>query len=71
MSGAPEPCSVGPSGTWPRAPAWHRTIADFETDLRRPYTRTLKDLREVFERAGVEFLDAAEGKGVGVRLRQP
>ena len=47
------------------------TIVDFERGLRRPYYRTLKDLREVFERAGVEFLDAAEGKGVGVRLRQP
>ena len=45
-----------------------RTIADFETDTRRPYNRTLKDLREVFERAGVEFLDAAEGKGVGAQI---
>jgi transcriptional regulator with XRE-family HTH domain len=44
------------------------TIVDFERGLRRPYLRTLKDVREVLERAGVEFLNAADGKGVGVRL---
>ena len=47
------------------------TIVDFETGSRRPHARTLRDLREVLERAGVEFLDPAEGKGVGVRLSQP
>jgi transcriptional regulator with XRE-family HTH domain len=47
------------------------TIADFETGSRRPHPRTLRDLREVLERAGVDFIDPAEGKGVGVRLRQP
>ncbi len=46
------------------------TIVDFETSSRRTHVRTVKDLRDVLERAGVEFLDPVEGKGVGVRLRQ-
>jgi transcriptional regulator with XRE-family HTH domain len=46
------------------------TIVDFERGLGRPYARTLKDLRQVLERAGVEFLDPADGKGAGVRLRE-
>jgi transcriptional regulator with XRE-family HTH domain len=32
------------------------TLADFEGGKRRPYSRTLVDLRRAFETAGVEFI---------------
>jgi hypothetical protein len=32
------------------------TLADFEGGKRRPYSRTLADLRRAFEAAGVEFI---------------
>ena len=45
------------------------TIANFETGKREPYPRTLHDLREALERAGVLFI-AENGEGPGVRLRK-
>lgn len=45
------------------------TIANFETGKREPYPRTLDDLREALERAGVLFI-AENGEGPGVRLRK-
>lgn len=48
-----------------------RTVADFERAARQPYERTLFDLREAMERAGVIFLadgDTTTG-GPGARMR--
>jgi len=45
------------------------TIANFEAGKREPYQRTLDDLQEALESAGVEFL-AENGGGPGVRLRK-
>jgi len=47
-----------------------RTILDFESGARQPYGRTLLDLREAMERAGVVFLADGEqvAGGPGVRL---
>jgi transcriptional regulator with XRE-family HTH domain len=47
-----------------------RTIAHFESGRRVPHDRTLRDLREAFERSGFEFL-FEDGVGVGVRYRKP
>lgn len=44
-----------------------RTVVDFERGARRPYNRTLKDLRAAFEAAGVRFIPE-NGGGPGVRL---
>lgn len=46
------------------------TIANFEAGRRRPYDRTLDDIREALETAGVEFIPQ-DGGGPGVRLRDP
>lgn len=48
-----------------------KTIADFERGARQPYDRTLRDLREALEKAGVQFLEDGEvcGGGAGVRLK--
>ena len=45
------------------------TIAYFETEKRKPYEKTLSDLRRVLEKNGVMFIDV-DGGGPGVRLRQ-
>ena len=46
------------------------TVVDFERGARRPYNRTLKDIRRALEDAGVIFIDAEEGVGgPGVRLK--
>ncbi len=47
-----------------------RTLIDFERGARRPYDRTLRDIRIALEEAGVVFIDK-NGGGPGVRLRQP
>ncbi len=46
-----------------------KTIADFERGARQPYDRTLRDLREAMERAGVEFIEE-NGGGAGVRFKK-
>jgi transcriptional regulator with XRE-family HTH domain len=43
------------------------TIANFELGKRSPYARTLEDLRDALEAAGVEFTNGAEP---GVKLRK-
>ncbi len=45
------------------------TLADFEGGKRQPYGRTLDDIRDTLEAAGVEFI-AENGGGAGVRLKK-
>ena len=44
------------------------TVADFEIDKREPRSDNLTAIRRALEDAGVEFIPAKGGKGVGVRL---
>jgi transcriptional regulator with XRE-family HTH domain len=44
------------------------TVADFENDKREPWPDNLTAIRWALEEAGVEFIPARSGKGVGVRL---
>lgn len=44
-----------------------KTIADFERGARIPYERTLQDLKDALEKAGIEFIPE-NGGGAGVRL---
>ena len=44
------------------------TVADFENDKREPWSDNLIAIRRALENAGVEFIPAKSGKGVGVRL---
>ena len=46
------------------------TIQFFETDKREPIPNNLTAIRRALEDAGVEFIPAKGGKGVGVRLRE-
>jgi transcriptional regulator with XRE-family HTH domain len=46
------------------------TVADFEIDKREPRADNLTAIRRALENAGVEFIPAKSGKGVGVRLRE-
>jgi transcriptional regulator with XRE-family HTH domain len=46
------------------------TVADFEIDKREPRADNLTAIRRALEGAGVEFIPAKSGKGVGVRLRE-
>jgi transcriptional regulator with XRE-family HTH domain len=46
------------------------TIQFFETDKREPIANNLTAIRRALEDAGVEFIPAKGGKGVGVRLRE-
>jgi hypothetical protein len=53
-----------------RASVAHKTIADFELGLRRPYERTLKDVVAAFEAGGAVFIEPQENvRGGGVALR--
>jgi transcriptional regulator with XRE-family HTH domain len=45
------------------------TVAEFENDKREPWADNLDAMRCALEDAGVEFIPARHGKGVGVRLR--
>jgi transcriptional regulator with XRE-family HTH domain len=45
------------------------TVADFEIDKREPRADNLTAIRRALEDAGVEFIPARRGRGVGVRLR--
>ncbi len=46
-----------------------RTLIDFERGARNPYDRTLADIRQALEEAGIIFIDE-NGGGPGVRLRK-
>jgi transcriptional regulator with XRE-family HTH domain len=46
------------------------TVNDFEIDKREPRSDNLTAIRRALEDAGVEFIPAKSGKGVGVRLRE-
>jgi transcriptional regulator with XRE-family HTH domain len=46
------------------------TIADFENDKHEPWSDNLSAISRALEGAGVEFIPAKNGKGVGVRLRE-
>ncbi|WP_238271990.1 helix-turn-helix domain-containing protein [Methylobacterium cerastii] len=45
------------------------TLADFETDKRKPYDRTLADIQRTLETAGLEFIPE-NGGGAGIRFRE-
>jgi transcriptional regulator with XRE-family HTH domain len=45
------------------------TIRRFEAGRRTPVPHNLAAIRRALEDAGVEFIPARNGKGVGVRLR--
>ena len=45
-----------------------KTIADFENGASVPFERTLRDIKQTLEEAGVEFIPA-NGGGAGVRFR--
>lgn len=46
------------------------TIQFFETNKREPIPNNLTAISRALEAAGVEFIPAKSGKGVGVRLRE-
>lgn len=46
------------------------TVQFFETNKREPIPNNLTAIRHALEGAGVEFIPAKSGKGVGVRLRE-
>ena len=46
------------------------TIQFFETNKREPIPNNLAAIRRALESAGVEFIPARSGKGIGVRLRE-
>jgi transcriptional regulator with XRE-family HTH domain len=46
------------------------TIRRFEAGRRTPIPNNLAAIRRALEAAGVEFIPARNGKGVGVRLRE-
>lgn len=46
------------------------TLNYFENDRRDPSANNLAAIRRVLEDAGIEFIPAKSGKGVGVRLRK-
>ena len=46
------------------------TVQFFETNKREPIPNNLTAIRRALEDAGVEFIPAKNGKGVGVRLRE-
>jgi transcriptional regulator with XRE-family HTH domain len=46
------------------------TVKRYETGLRTPIPAIMAAVRRALETAGVEFIPARNGKGVGVRLRE-
>jgi transcriptional regulator with XRE-family HTH domain len=46
------------------------TVADFENDKREPREDNLAAIVRALDVAGVEFIPAKNGKGVGVRLKE-
>jgi transcriptional regulator with XRE-family HTH domain len=54
-----------------RSKVSQKTIADFERGRTTPWVRTLDDLREAFEEAGLRFIDAEGGvTGSGVAFKE-
>jgi transcriptional regulator with XRE-family HTH domain len=48
----------------------HKTLADFERGVRSPYGRTIKDLVDALEAAGIVFSEHVEGvRGPSVALK--
>ena len=47
------------------------TLSDFEGGKRVPYARTLADVKEALETAGVTFISGDERAGEGVRRSLP
>jgi transcriptional regulator with XRE-family HTH domain len=46
------------------------TVKRYETGVRTPIPAIMAAIRRALEAAGVEFIPAKSGKGVGVRLRE-
>jgi transcriptional regulator with XRE-family HTH domain len=46
------------------------TVNDFEIEKRESRSNNLSAIRRALEDAGIEFIAARNGKGVGVRLRE-
>lgn len=46
------------------------TLANFEAEKTTPYERTLRDIQDALEAAGIIFIDS-NGNGAGVRFRDP
>jgi hypothetical protein len=53
-----------------RSKVAQRTIADFERAARTPFERTLSDLREALEAAGIVFVPESKEWGEGVRFKK-
>ena len=53
-----------------QADVGNSTVRDFEKGRRAPLDENLIAIRSALEDAGVEFIPAKNGKGVGVRLRE-
>jgi transcriptional regulator with XRE-family HTH domain len=53
-----------------RAGVGNSTVRDFEKGRRVPIDDNLAAIRRALEEAGVEFIPAKGGRGVGVRLRE-
>lgn len=55
-----------------RAGVGHSTIADFESGRREPYAKTILDIQECLERAGIIFLSTGDSSvGPGVSFADP
>jgi transcriptional regulator with XRE-family HTH domain len=52
-----------------RAEVGNSTVRDFEKGRRVPLDESLTAIRRALEDAGVDFISAKSGKGVGLRLR--
>jgi transcriptional regulator with XRE-family HTH domain len=46
------------------------TVKNFESDRRETTAANLNAIRRALEEAGIEFISARNGKGVGVRIRE-
>ena len=47
-----------------------RTLSDFESGSRRPYARTVADIKRALAEAGIIFIEEDDIDGVGVRLKK-
>lgn len=52
-----------------RAGVGYSTVARFEKVQGTPISATLGAIRRALEDAGIDFIDGADGKGPGVRLK--